>query len=123
MTDKQPDTLRAALAAQAPQPTNTKTHDLLSTMIGMFLGFKEKIGYKPGSVIDKVVAEAVEHLKDWPYPEPAPKAPQQAAFQGRVTRHSDQSVLVSFPSCRLASEFERSMQASAAFNAARKEGK
>lgn len=77
----------AVLAAQAPQqaapaapqPTNTKTHDLLSTMIGMFLGFKEKIGYKPGSVIDKVVAEAVEHLKDWPYPEPAPKAPQQAA--------------------------------------------
>lgn len=64
-------------AQPAPEPApaeqrNTKTHDLLSTMIGLFLGNKEKIGYKPGSVIDKVVGEAVEHLKDWPYPEPAP---------------------------------------------------
>ena len=32
-----------------------------------------------------------------------------ASFQGRVERHSDQSVLVVFPSCRLASEFERSL--------------
>ena len=38
-------------------------------------------------------------------------ATQPTAFQGRVTRHSDQSVLVSFPSCRLASEFERAMLA------------
>jgi len=61
----------------APARVNTKTHDLLSTMIGLFLGAKDKIGYKPGSVIDKVVAEAVEHLKDWPYPEPAPAQPGQ----------------------------------------------
>ncbi|MBH0073899.1 hypothetical protein I6E78_18305, partial [Pseudoalteromonas sp. NZS127] len=40
-------------------------------MIGLFLRAKEKIGYQPGSAIDKTVAEAVEHLKDWPYPETA----------------------------------------------------
>ena len=57
---------------QAPAgATNTKTHALLSTMIGLFLRAKEKIGYQPGSAIDKTVAEAVEHLKDWPYPETA----------------------------------------------------
>lgn len=61
----------------APAQANTKTHDLLGTMIGLFLWAKDKIGYKPGSVIDKVVAEAVEHLKDWPYPEPAPAQPGQ----------------------------------------------
>lgn len=37
----------------------------------------------------------------------APGTP--ASFQGRVERHSDQSVLVVFPSCRLASEFECSL--------------
>lgn len=42
-------------------------------------------------------------------------APQPAEpvkpFQGKVERHSDQSVLVRFPSCRLASEFERNLAA------------
>ena len=68
---------------QAPAgPTNTKTHALLSTMIGLFLRAKEKIGYQPGSAIDKTVAEAVEHLKDWPYPETATAqaAPAAADF-------------------------------------------
>ncbi len=34
-------------------------------------------------------------------------------FQGTVERHSDQSVLVSFPSCHLASEFQRNVAAQA----------
>ena len=56
---------------------NTKTHDLLSIMVGLFLGHKQAIGYKPDSVIDKVVNEAVEHLKDWPYPEATPQECQE----------------------------------------------
>lgn len=76
---------RIEYAYAAPQPSpspapaqiNTKTHDLLSTMIGLFLGAKDKIGYKPGSAIEKVVAEAVEHLKGWPYQESAPAQPGQ----------------------------------------------
>ena len=67
----------AALTAAPGGQANTKTHDLLSTMIGLFLGAKEKICYQHGSAIDKTVAEAVEHLKDWPYPETA--APAQPA--------------------------------------------
>ncbi len=58
-------TAEVVRAATPSQPT-TKTHDLLSTLIGLFLGAKERIGYKPGSVIDKIIAEAVEHLGDWP---------------------------------------------------------
>lgn len=58
-------TAEVVRAATPSQPT-TKTHDLLSTLIGLFLGAKERIGYKPGSVIDKIIAEAVEHLRDWP---------------------------------------------------------
>lgn len=72
---------------QAPAgATNTKTHALLSTMIGLFLRAKEKIGYQPGSAIDKTVAEAVEHLKDWPYPETATAqaAPAAGAVAGPV---------------------------------------
>lgn len=64
---------------------NTKTHDLLSTMIGLFLGHKQAIGYKPGSVIDKVVNEAVEHLKDWPYPEAAPQQEAQEPSRSAKT--------------------------------------
>lgn len=63
--------LRASNGQAPAGATNTKTHALLSTMIGLFLRAKEKIGYQPGSAIDKTVAEAVEHLKDWPYPETA----------------------------------------------------
>ncbi|HTH09708.1 MAG TPA: hypothetical protein VMA55_09065, partial [Acidovorax sp.] len=74
----------AALTAAPGVQANTKTHALLSTMIGLFLRAKEKIGYQPGSAIDKTVAEAIEHLKDWPYPEIAapaqPAAPQGAAY-------------------------------------------
>lgn len=73
----QVDALTVAPGGQA----NTKTHELLSTMIGLFLRAKEKIGYQPGSAIDKTVAEAVEHLKDWPYPETATPA-QPVAQQG-----------------------------------------
>lgn len=68
---------QAAPKAAPGERRNTKTHDLLSTMIGLFLGHKQAIGYKPGSVIDKVVNEAVEHLKDWPYPEAAPQQEAQ----------------------------------------------
>ena len=77
--------LHAELEAQ---PVNTKTHDLLSTMIGLFLRAKEKTGYQPGSAIDNTVAEAVEHLKDWPHPEPtpSPQAAQQAPAERSVQR-------------------------------------
>lgn len=68
----------AALTAAPGVQANTKTHALLSTMIGLFLRAKEKIGYQPGSAIDKTVAEAVEHLKDWPYPVTA--TPQGVAY-------------------------------------------
>lgn len=65
--------LHAQVAALTqPAQVNTKTHDLLSMMIGLFLGAKETIGYKPGGAIDNIVAEAVDHLKDWPYPQPSP---------------------------------------------------
>lgn len=40
---------------------------LLSTAIGLLMGHKDRIGYKPGSVIAKFVDECVERLKDWPY--------------------------------------------------------
>ena len=73
-----PTAEQAAPKAAPGERRNTKTHDLLSTMIGLFLGHKRAIGYKPGSVIDKVVNEAVEHLKDWPYPEAAPTWPSEA---------------------------------------------
>jgi hypothetical protein len=37
--------------------------------------------------------------------------PTSLPFQGRVERHSDQSVLVVFPSCHLASKFESELKA------------
>lgn len=74
---------QAAPKAAPGERRNTKTHDILSTIIGLFLGHKQAIGYKPGSVIDKVVNEAVEHLKDWPYPEAAPQ-PEAAPLHKAV---------------------------------------
>lgn len=38
-------------------------------------------------------------------------APRQVVPQGKVSRHSDMSVIVTFPSTRLASEFERALTA------------
>lgn len=52
-----------------------------------------------------------------PATQPAPQPQEASAFQGKVTRHSDQSVLVTFPSSRLASEFERSLEAEKATTA------
>lgn len=66
----------AAPKAAPGERRNTKTHDLLSTVVGVLMGYREGAArqpYKPGSVVDKVVNEAVEHLKDWPYPEAAPQ--------------------------------------------------
>jgi hypothetical protein len=59
----------AAIAAQ-----NTATHEHLSRMIGFVLGARDRrnlLDYKDGSIIDRDVCAAVEHLKDWPYPPPA----------------------------------------------------
>jgi len=75
--------LAAALVeAQQPAPsaaagvgTNTKTAELLSTTVGLLMGYREggaRQPYKPGSVIAKVIDEVVDYLKDWPYPEPSP---------------------------------------------------
>lgn len=86
--DKAWDQFQSTMAApQQPAPsaaaevgTNTKTAELLSMTVGLLMGYREggaQQPYKPGSVVDKTVAEAVEHLKDWPYPEPTP--PAQAA--------------------------------------------
>ena len=58
--------------------TNTKTAELLSTTVGLLMGYREggaRQPYKPGGVIAKTVDEVVEHLKNWPYPEPAPPTP------------------------------------------------
>lgn len=69
-----------AQADSVPPPaeaTNTKTHELLSTTVGLLMGYREGAArqpYKPGSVIAKVVYEVVDHLKDWPYLEPIPPA-------------------------------------------------
>ena len=77
------DRAARAPADSVPPPaeaTNTKTHELLSTTVGLLMGYREGAArqpYKPGSVIAKVVYEVVDHLKDWPYPEPIP--PAQAA--------------------------------------------
>lgn len=52
-----------------------KTAELLSTTVGLLMGYREggaRQPYKPGSVVEKVIDEVVEHLKDWPYPEPSP---------------------------------------------------
>ena len=60
--------------------TNTKTAELLSTTVGLLMGYREggaRQPYRPGSVIAKTVDEVVEHLNGWPYPEPTP--PAQAA--------------------------------------------
>ncbi|RQO58008.1 hypothetical protein DBR47_14550 [Paucibacter sp. KBW04] len=58
---------------------NTPTHDHLSTMIGLVLSARQRGGaYEDGSVIDKAVQAAVDHLKDWPYPEDAAPSPQQS---------------------------------------------
>jgi len=50
---------------------NTETHEHLSTLIGLWLGARERGDYKyqDGSVVDKAVKAAIEHLKDWPFPE------------------------------------------------------
>lgn len=68
---------------QAPAgAANTKTHELLSTTVGLLMGYREGAArqpYKPGSMIAKVVDEVVDHLKDWPYPEPAPTAQAEPA--------------------------------------------
>lgn len=72
--------LQAAPKAAPVERRNTKTHDLLSTVVGLLMGYREGAArqpYKPGSVIDKAVNEAVEHLKDWPYPEAAPQQEAQ----------------------------------------------
>ena len=57
-------------------------------------------GVEPGAVTEIVMAHNA-----------APAAPSTPTSGGwiSVERHSDQSVLVVFPSCRLASEFERSL--------------
>lgn len=59
-------------SAQAAVPRNTETHEHLSTMIGMVQGARQrgKMEYADGSVMDKAVKAAIEHLKDWPYHEP-----------------------------------------------------
>lgn len=49
------------------KPQTESLESLLSTAIGLLMGNKERIGYKPGSVVDKFVDECVERLKDWPY--------------------------------------------------------
>lgn len=64
---------------------------------GRYSHIKWKNGYK-AEVGDKF------------YLAPQPSEPV-APFQGKVERHSDQSVVVRFPSCRLASEFERNVAA------------
>ena len=78
--------LKPLSAARAPSDsvtapaggTNTKTAELLSTTVGLLMGYREggaRQPYKPGGVIAKTVDEVVEHLKNWPYPEPAPPTP------------------------------------------------
>lgn len=58
-------------------------------------------------VLPAMPADA-KNMKLFAAPQPAePTKP----FQGKIERHSDNSVLVSFPSCRLASEFERNISA------------
>ena len=72
------DHLAALVEAQQPAPSaaaNTKTAELLSTAVGLLMGYREggaRQPYKQGSVIAKVIDEVVDHLKDWPYPEPSP---------------------------------------------------
>lgn len=78
---------QAAPKAAPGERRNTKTHDLLSTVVGVLMGYREGAArqpYKPGSTIDNVVSEVIEHLKDWPYPE---AAPQQEAQEPAMTYH------------------------------------
>jgi len=73
--------LRQATPPAAIAARNTATHEHLSTMIGLVLGARDRrnlLDYKDGSIIDRDVCAAVEHLKDWPYPPPAaPAQPEQ----------------------------------------------
>ena len=76
-----------APSAAAVVGTNTKTAELLSTTVGLLIGYREggaRQPYKPGSVVAKVIDEVVDHLKDWPYPEPSP-TPQADSAPGAVT--------------------------------------
>lgn len=57
------------------KPQAESLESLLSTAIGLLMGHKERIGYKPDSVIAKFVNECVERLKDWPYTDEAQPAP------------------------------------------------
>lgn len=63
----------AAQAAPVQQPvaTSGKYSDLLSMAIGVIMSQRSKIGYTDKSPVAKLVAEAVEYLKDWPFPESA----------------------------------------------------
>lgn len=78
-----------------PQPESLES--LLSTAIGLLMGHKERIGYKPDSVIAKFVNECVERLKDWPYTDEAQPAitsePGNQAAQGAsaITSESAQA--------------------------------
>lgn len=69
------DRVRAHLAAtnEAKQPQADSLESLLSTAIGLLMGYEDRDGkggtrnpYKPGSAVANFVAECVERLKDWP---------------------------------------------------------
>lgn len=48
-----------------PDPRTEKSDSLLSSLIGIILRNRQRTGYVDGSVVDQVVKEAVDHLKDW----------------------------------------------------------
>lgn len=87
--------LYAAPVAQQPQAESLES--LLSTAIGLLMGYEDRDGkgearnpYKPGSAVANFVAECVERLKDWPMTDSTqqPQAkPHKPLFADLIAQH------------------------------------
>ena len=110
--------VRKALATPSPQAAQQAP---AGAWMECWYGSGGKEGYEGWSIVSKEGRSLVAYLGRGVEPDAvteivmahnaAPAAPSTPTSGGwiSVERHSDQSVLVVFPSCRLASEFERSL--------------
>lgn len=79
------------LAADKPAESGGESlESLLSTAVGIILGYRTKIGYLPGSAIDKEVQKAVDRLKDWNFDDTyTSHEPQPSALPDDVVKDAE----------------------------------